>query len=78
MSCPVDVNVFNKEHEKLTKYQVLLREVSKCYSQPVDTVPIIFGHSGIVSADQQTYLKRIPGYNENLFNNLQKAPNLTF
>ena len=39
----------------------------------VDTVPIIFGNSGIASVDQQTYLKRIPGCNENLFNNLQKS-----
>jgi len=36
-------------------------------------VPIVFGHSGMVSTNQQTYLKRIPEYSENLFNNLQKA-----
>ena len=33
----------------------------------------MFGHSGVVSCNQLTYLKRIPNYNEVLFNNLQKA-----
>ena len=39
----------------------------------VDLVPVVIGHSGVVSANQQTHLKRIPDYNETLFNNLQKA-----
>ena len=41
-----------------------------CYDQLVDIVPVIFGHS---SVDQQTYLKKITNYSENLFNNLQKV-----
>ena len=54
--------MFNKWQEILDKYQVLVQEVSKCYGQPVDIVPIIIiiiiiGHSSIVTADQKTYLK---------------------
>jgi len=33
----------------------------------------VFGHSGVVTCNQQSYLKMIPNYNEVLFNNLQKA-----
>jgi len=73
VSCPADINVPAKEQEKLTKYQPLVREFSECHGQPVDVIPIVFGHSGVVSANQQVYLKQIPDYNETLFNNLQKA-----
>ena len=73
VACPADINVLTKEQEKLNKYQTLVREISECYGQPVDLVPVVTGHSGVVSANQQTHLKRIPDYNETLFNNLQKA-----
>ena len=33
----------------------------------------MFGHSGLVTCKQQPYLKKTPNYNEDLFNNLQKA-----
>ena len=42
ISCQVDVNVFNKEGEKVSRYQQLAREVAICYNQPVDIVPIVF------------------------------------
>jgi len=54
VSCPVDINVLTTEQEKLNKYQALVRETSECYSQPVSLVPIVFGHSGVVSSKQQT------------------------
>ena len=73
ISCPADINVLLKEQEKLTKYHPLVREFSYCYGQPVDIIPIVFGHSGLVTCKQQPYLKKIPNYNEDLFNNLQKA-----
>jgi len=73
ISCPADINFLNKEQEKLTKYQPLVREISYCYDQPVDIIPLVFGHSGVVSYNQLSHLKRISNYNEVLFNNLQKA-----
>ena len=74
MSCPADVNVIEKEKEKVGKYQALAGELAYCYGQPVDVIPVIFGHSGVVSCQQQHYLKQIPFSNESLFHNLQKAP----
>jgi len=46
VSCPADINVLGKEQEKVNKYQALIREMSYCYNQLVDIVPVIFGHSG--------------------------------
>ena len=71
MSC--DINVLSEEQEKVNKYHPLVQEFSYCYGQSVDVIPVIYGHSGVVSCNQLTYLKRIPNYNEQLFNNLQKA-----
>ena len=73
VSCPADINVLTKEQDKLNKYQALVWKFSECYCQPVVLVPIVFSHSGVVSSKQQTYLKQIPGYNEYLFNYLQKT-----
>jgi len=69
LSCPTDDNMLGKE-QKVNKYQVLIREMYYCYDQPVDIVPAIFGHSCVVSCDQQSYLKKIQNYSVNLFNTL--------
>ena len=73
ISCPCDVNVFEKEDEKVSKYQVLAREMSICYNQPVQVIPVIFGHSGVVSSRQLQYLKKLPCYCDGLFQQLQQA-----
>lgn len=49
ISCPADVNVLDKEDDKVSKYQPLAEEVSIDYHQPVDIIPVIFGNSRIVS-----------------------------
>jgi len=73
VSCPADVNVVEKEEEKVQKYHSLASELSHCYEQSVDTIPVVFGHLGVVSSHNQHHLKRIPFYSEHLFQNLQKA-----
>jgi len=35
------------------KYQPLAREISSCYGQPVEIIPIVFGHTGVVSCHFQ-------------------------
>ena len=52
IACPVDVSFLAKEDEKILKYQGLAREVSTGYNQPVDIIPVVFGHSGVVSCRQ--------------------------
>ena len=73
VACPADVNVLDKEDEKVSKYQGLAREVSMGYQQPVDIIPIVFGHSGTVSSHQPTHLKKLPLYSDRVFNQLQQA-----
>ena len=53
ISCPADVNVVEKEEAKVQKYQALTSKLTYLYEQPVDVIPVIFGHSGVVSSRQQ-------------------------
>ena len=41
---------------KNSKYSPLAREISLCYNQPFEVVPIIFGHSSVVSCRQKKFL----------------------
>ena len=72
ISCPADINVFGKD-EKVSKYQPIAREVSTCYNQPVEVIPIVFGLSGVVSCHQKNYLKKLPCYSNSLFQLLQQT-----
>jgi len=54
----------------VSKYQALAREISIAYHQPVDIIPIVFGHSGIVSCRQSAHLKKLPLYSDRLFDHL--------
>ena len=73
VSCPTDVNVMEKEKQKVGKYLALAGGLAYCYEQLVDVIPVVFGQSGVVSCQQQHCLKRIPLFSELLFHNLQKA-----
>ena len=64
--------MLEKEDEKISKYLPLAREVSTCYSQPVEVIPIVLGHSGVVSCCHQKFLK-LPCYYDSLFQQLQQA-----
>jgi len=73
ISCPGDINVSSKEKEKVSKYLPLARDFHLMYHMVVEVIPIVFGHSGVVSIDCVKYLKKIPSYCDNLFTTLQKA-----
>ena len=60
IACPADVNILANEDEKIFKYKGLAKEVSTGYNQPVDIIPVVFGHSGVVSCRQAAHLKRLP------------------
>ena len=44
--------LWGRKTEKIRKYQALARKMNHCYEQPVDVVPVAFGHSGVVSKYQ--------------------------
>jgi len=73
VSCPGDVNVVLKEEEKIRKYLPLASDFHLMYDMAVEVVPIVFGHTGVVSKKCVKYLQKIPGYCESLFTTLQKA-----
>ena len=64
IACPANVNILAKEDEKILKYQGLAGKVSTGYNQPVDIIPVVFGHSGVVSCCQAAHLKRLPSFTD--------------
>ena len=72
-SCPGDINVSSKEEEKVCKYSPLATDFHLMYRMVVEVIPIVFGHTGVVSTDCVKYLTKIPGYCESLFATSQKA-----
>ena len=64
--CPADVNVPSKEQEKLHKYCPLALDLH--LMMPVQIVLVVFGCTGVVSADCLTHLHHLPGFSDRLFN----------
>jgi len=51
ISCPADINIQTKENEKLHKYQPLASDFHhSMYNMPVQIIPIVIGHSGIMTS----------------------------
>jgi len=66
VSCPADVNVPSKEHEKLHKCKPLAHDFHVVYNMTVEIVPVVLDCTGVVSQDCHTYLRHIPGFTNNL------------
>ena len=73
IACPADTNILGKEDEKVAKYHALDRELCINYCQPVDIIPVVFGHSGLVSSHHVSHLRKLPSYSGRLFSQLQQA-----
>ena len=61
ISCPNDINVKEKEVEKVAKYQPLRAELRKLWGLECDVVPVVVGGLGVVSKDFGGYLAKLPG-----------------
>ena len=61
VSCPCDVNVGLKENEKIAKYGVLRRELTKMWGGDCMIIPVVVGGLGAVSKDAERHLKSLPG-----------------
>ena len=62
ISCPNDINVKEKEVEKVAKYQPLRGELRKLWGLECDVVPVVVGELGVVSKDFGGYLAKLPGF----------------
>ena len=59
VAIPVDVNIRNKEQEKIIKYQDLAREIRKIWNVSTKVIPIVIGALGTVTGRLEQYLKEI-------------------
>ena len=59
IAIPVDVNIRNKEQEKIVKYQDLAREIRKIWNVSTKVIPIVIGALGTVTDRLEQYLKDI-------------------
>ena len=57
IAIPVDVNIRNKEQEKIVKYQDLAREIRKIWNVSTKVIPIVIGALGTVTDRLEQYLK---------------------
>ena len=63
VSCPADVNMITKETEKVNKYQPLVSYLRQLHPQMiVEVVPIVIGHTGVVSLHSKLLFSKIPGF----------------
>ena len=61
VSCPADPHVLAKEDEKIQKYCALASDFRIMYQMPVKIIPVVIGHSGVISSQCRRYLHDIPG-----------------
>ena len=73
VSCPADPHVLAKEDEKIQKYCALASDFRIMYQMPVKIIPVVIGHSGVISSQCRHYLSDIPGYRDSLLCHLLKA-----
>ena len=74
VSCPADLNVLAKETEKGCKYQPLVSELRSLHpGMSIKVIPVVIGHTGLVTSQSNQFLNKIPGFRNSLFNHLQKA-----
>ena len=71
--CPADINVLSKECEKIHEYQPLARDFHSVYRMSVDVIPVVIGHTGVVSSQCKQHLQHIPEFSISLLCHLQKA-----
>ena len=73
VSCPADPHVLVKEDQKIQKYCALASDFRIMYQMPVTIIPVVIGHSGVISSQCKCYLHDIPGYHDSLLCHLLKA-----
>ena len=60
VSCPNDINVMQKEQEKITKYSGLRVELGRMWDCDCTVIPIVVGGLGVVSNEFMNYIGMVP------------------
>ena len=71
IAVPNDINIKEKEHEKIEKYQPLKEELSRIWKVKTKVVPVVVGALGAITPTQEQWLKEIPGQHNSI--QLQKS-----
>ena len=61
VAVPDDMNIEQKEREKISKYQDLRLEIQKLWNTRAKVVPIVIGALGVTTNNLKHYLEEIPG-----------------
>ena len=64
IAVPSDMNIEDKEAEKIDMYQDLRIEVKKLWNVKAKVVPVVLGIQGATSAQIDKHLKNTPGNHE--------------
>ena len=62
-----------KKMRRLQKYCALASDFRIMYQMPVKIIPVVIGHSGVISSQCRHFLHDIPGYCDSLLCHLLKA-----
>ena len=61
IACPNDINVGEKEREKISKYQSLGVELKKLWGLDYIVVPVVVGGLGTITKHLNDHLAKLPG-----------------
>uniref|UniRef100_UPI00321971E2 hypothetical protein n=1 Tax=Escherichia coli TaxID=562 RepID=UPI00321971E2 len=61
VTIPIDINVYVKTFQKLSKYKDLEIEIGKMWKLKTRTIPVVIGALGMVAKGADFYLSQIPG-----------------
>jgi hypothetical protein len=59
-----DINVINKEAEKILKHKDLTIEIQRMWNVKKNVIPVIIGATGTISKSCRRYLSNLPGKHE--------------
>ena len=60
ISCPYDIDVTQKEEEKITKYSGLRLELDQMWDCKCVVIPIVISGLGVVCMDFEKYINSLP------------------
>jgi hypothetical protein len=64
VAIPGDMNVIQKEAEKILKYKYLTIEIQRTLNVKTRVIPVIIGGNGTISKSFRKYVSTIPGNHE--------------
>uniref|UniRef100_A0A0L8H581 Uncharacterized protein n=1 Tax=Octopus bimaculoides TaxID=37653 RepID=A0A0L8H581_OCTBM len=61
MTVSIEINVFVKTYQKLSRYKDLETEIDKMWNLKTKTIPVVIGALGLIAKGADCYIAQIPG-----------------